>query len=355
MFAAVVAALLSTSLPKAYAPPPPPPCQRTRNSSIQDWHESNNGQTARWTASWSGDGCSVDFRSTGDVKFNADFTDVISITNGGTLDVSADENGTTRRLFIRSDNGRLVRTYSVNGREQAWNDDAARWFADLLIDLDRTTAAGVEYRFPTLFAHGGAGAVLGEVEKMGGDYARSVYLRRLIDTQRLSDGEYQRAVTLAAHDMTSDYELSRVLRDVAERTSLDNDTMRRAYLDAVHKMSSDYERSRVLQTVFSKSTVSHEVAADAVRAAASFGSDYERSRVLLAAIESKALDKSDLVPVIETAAKSQSDYEKSRVLQAVAARWTLDADARKAYLRAADTIKSDYENRRVLSALVRQE
>lgn len=295
-------------------------CERARTSSIENWHESRDNQDVRWRAHWTGNGCSVDLHATGDVKFNSDFTDVVAISNGGTFDLVADENGTTRRLFIKSDNGRLTRTYSVNGRDQAWSDDAARWFAGVLTDLDRVSGAGVDYRFPGLLARGGPRAVLDETEKMSTDYARGVYLRRLIDTQRLSDGDYQRAVNIAARDMTS-----------------------------------DYERSRVLQTIFTTSKVTHAVAEGAVRAAGSFSSDYERSRVLMAALESKALDKSDLIPVIETVGKSTSDYEKSRVLQAIAARFTLDGDARKAYLRAADGIKSDYENRRVLSALMRQQ
>jgi hypothetical protein len=329
-------------------------CRRDGHSA-ESSHEQHNGDLIRWRARWSGDDCSIDLRATGEVKFNADFTDIVSIANGGSLDITDVDGNTTRRLSFRPDGGRLSRTYSVNGREQPWDDAAQRWLAGLLIELDRISAAGVDYRFPTLYAAGGARAIIDEVEKMSSDYPRGVYLRRLVDSERLTDAEYQRVVEVAARTMSSDYEISRLLRSVADHASLDNDAMRTSYLAAVTRMSSDYERSRVLQTIFAKSVVSHEVARAAVRAAGGFSSDYERSRVLLAAIESKALVVEDVIPVLETVSRSSSDYEKSRVMLAVAARWTLSGDARKSYLRAADTIRSDYENRRVLAALVRQE
>jgi hypothetical protein len=318
--------------------------------------EEQNGELKRWRASWSGDNCRVDLRAIGDVKFNSDFSDITSVASGGSFDLTTTDGSTTRRLTLRRD-GRdaLERRWVVNGKERAWDDEGHRWLAAFLIDIDRTSGAGIDYRFPSLVAAGGTRAVLDEVEKMYGDYPRSLYLRRAIDTGKLNDSEYQRAVAIVGKDFTSDYEMSRVLRDVSEHASLDNDTMRHAYLAVVDRMTSDYECSRVLQTVFMKSSMSRELASGAIRAARSFTSDYERSRVLLAAIENKALDADDATTVLETVTRSTSDYEKSRVMLAVASRWTLNGDARKAYLRAADTIHSDYENRRVLAALVRQE
>jgi hypothetical protein len=309
----------------------------------------------RWRAHWTGSDCSIDIRASGDLKFNDDFTDIVSVARGGFIEISEVQGSTLRRLTIRMDAGRFDRTWTVNGRDQAWDDAGRRWLADLLIDLDRHSAMGVDVRFPKIFAQGGANAVIAEAEKMESDYAMSVYLRRLIDTQPLNDGEYERVVTLASRSIDSDYEMSRILRSVADRSSLQGETMRVGYLRAVDRMSSDYERSRVLQTILTKASTSHEVGAAAIRTAANLSSDYERSQVLLAAIKNKSLGTADVIPILETIVKSKSDYEKARVMLAVVARWPLDGDARKTYLRAADTIRSDYENRRVLTALVNQE
>src|ERR1043166_1245289 len=304
MLAVLVTVVLSLVVPRptpvrAAGQGAAPFCARSRHSSTENWREENRGQIVHWRAHWSGDDCSVDLRATGDVKFSRDFTDIVAISDNGTLDITAMAGDQTRKISMRATGNELTRSWTVNGRQQPWDHTARRWLADFLVELDRTSGMGIDYRFPTLFAQGGVRAILDETQQMAGDYVRSLYLRRLIDTQKLSDADYQRVVALASHDITSDYEMSRILRSVAEHSPLDNDAMRKSYLDAVEKMSSDYERSRVLQTIFAKSSMTHEVAHAAVRAAGTFKSDYERSRVLLSAIESKALDATDVEPILE--------------------------------------------------------
>lgn len=332
-----------------------PICTRDRHSSSENWRNEQDGRAVQWRAHWSGVDCTVDLRGVGEAKFNRDFTDVVSIADNGSLDIMAMNGNETRKITLRANGNDLTRTWIVNGHAQAWNDDARRWLGEFLIELDRMSGIGVDYRLPSIYARAGVNGVLAETQLMPGDYVKSLYMRRMIETQKLSDADYQHVVAVASRDFTSDYEMSRLLRDVAERSPLDNDAMRKSYLDAVNKMTSDYERSRVLQTIFAKSAMTHEVAEASVRAAGTFKSDYERSRVLLAAIDSKALNETDVVPILEIAGRSKSDYEKSRVLLAVVGHWNLNADGRKAYLSAADGIKSDYENRRVLAALVKQE
>jgi hypothetical protein len=242
-----IASLVSATLsgaPRAFAGTSPiahrADCQRDRRS-IENSHEQHDNDFVRWRARWSGDNCRVDLVATGEIRFNSDFTDIISISNDGTLDLTDVDGGTTRRLTMRPDrSGRLVRTYYFNDREQSWDEAGKRWLAGLLIDLDRMTGVGIDYRFPTLFASGGPRAVLDESEKMASDYARGLYLRRLLERQRLTDAEYQRVLDITAREMHSDYETSRVLRAVAERASFENEGTRTAYLAGVSHMSSDY-------------------------------------------------------------------------------------------------------------------
>jgi hypothetical protein len=356
MVGALVSAFLVLTQPVAPAPSRAlETCTRARSSSVENWHESHDDGSVQWRAHWSGDDCTVDLRATGEPRFNADFTDVVSVSNGGTLDITAITGGHVRKVALRSNGSSLARTQTIDGVARPWDDAAQKWLADLLIDLDRMSGIGVSYRLPTLLSRGGVAAVLDETEKFSSDYVRSLYLLRLIDQRQLSEADYQRIVVGAARDVRSDYEMSRILRAVADHSTLENAATRRAYLDAVDRMTSDYERSRILQTIFARTQLSRDLVREAVRSAGTFRSDYERSQVLLVAVANKSLVDADAQAVVEAVAKSSSDYEKSRVLRAVAERFTLSADARRAYLRAADTIKSDYENRRVLAALVKSD
>src|SRR5215211_2108054 len=94
---------------------------RRNGGSVENWHEQRNNQEIRWRARWSGDDCSIDLRANGAVKFNNDFTDIASISDDGSLDLTENQGRTTRRLSLKSDNGRLLRTWSINGRDQPWD------------------------------------------------------------------------------------------------------------------------------------------------------------------------------------------------------------------------------------------
>src|SRR3954454_3097516 len=81
-------------------------CRRDGHSSVENTHEQHNGELIRWRARWSGEDCSIDLRATGELKFNADFTDIVSIANGGSLDITDVDGNTTHRLSLRPDGSR---------------------------------------------------------------------------------------------------------------------------------------------------------------------------------------------------------------------------------------------------------
>src|SRR5262245_8001842 len=195
----VLALALLTTLVASSAAQTATGCARWNGGSSQNWHETNRNELVQWRAHWGNSDCSVDIRSTGDVKFNAGFTDIAGIERGGFLEISEARGNSNRRLTIRPDaSGRLSRTRNVHGRHVPGGGNGQRWLADLLIDLDRHTAMGVDTRYPALYARGGAAAVIAEAELMESDYAQSVYLRRLIESARLSDAEYARVVSVAS-------------------------------------------------------------------------------------------------------------------------------------------------------------
>src|SRR5262249_18472654 len=53
-----------------------------------------------WTASWSGDECSVEMRSEGLIQFSADAMEIQSITPGGFFEVNVREGDSLRRVRV---------------------------------------------------------------------------------------------------------------------------------------------------------------------------------------------------------------------------------------------------------------
>jgi len=363
------------------------PCdQRNRNSSHS--HSSSNlsdNGNKSWRVSWSGDGCSVDLVARGDVKFNAEFSDVTEISSGGYLEITVREGESTRRLELRSQGGTLRRTYSVNGETAPYDDAARAWLAGFLIDLDRHTGFAVEARFPALLKQG-VSAVLDEIDQMGSDYVRGLYYRKLFGSARLSQSELRRAARTAGATMDSDYELGRVLAALAQHYSLADAEVRTAFIDAAGSLESDYERAQLLLVVISKGAVTPEAGRTIVKLAGGMSSDYEKARVLIALGESRLVDPKSAGPdYLDAVAGMESDYERGRVLKQIvgsgqlsreslirvldatrtmssayeaanvliglASHNQVDGEVKDAYLKAADRLKSDYESQRARAAL----
>ena len=123
----VLALALLTTLVATSAAQSSTVCARGNGSSSQNWHETNRNELVQWRAHWGNSDCSVDIRSTGDVKFNAGFTDIAGIERGGFLEISEARGNTSRRLTIRPDaSGRLSRTWNVDGRDVPWDENGQR-------------------------------------------------------------------------------------------------------------------------------------------------------------------------------------------------------------------------------------
>ena len=318
----------------------------------------------------------------GELTFNEDATEVVALSpRDAVLDMTLRDGKAVQHVEMRHGaDGKLVRKLWVDGEERPWD---ARWFAALLVDLDRHSGFAADLRFPSLYRKGGAAGVLDAVERMSGDYGRSRYLRKLIEADPLGQPTIARILAIP---LSSDYERSRVLLAIASKSSLRDEATRSAFVAATAQMTSDYERGRVLRAVLSRGDLSPALARAALGSAATMSSDYEKSRVLLAlangplgpdsvviyleAVRSMTSDferarallglvHNDRVggekmgDVVHAARGLQSDFEASRVLLAVAARPGLTSAVRAEIEAAAHGLRSDFEARRVLAALGR--
>ena len=343
----------------------------------------NDDGKQSWIVKWTRGDCSINLNSEGKVKFNDDFTAVSSISPGGWVDMTMRIGSETQRARFEPA-GNSVRTqYWRNGKEVPIDAEAWAWVRDFAIVLDRQTAFAIDYRFPKLLKEGGPTRVLQEVGAMNSDYARAIYLMRLVQQVDLNANDLDRAIQ-ATQRMSSDYETARVLMAVATKYDLNAASTRSAYLEALDKLKSDYEHARVLMTFFDRAQVPPELARTVLSSAAKIKSDYELGRVLnqmaskkmvtpqiesdyvatIAKLKSdyehaRALtnyldkygsDAKRLGPVIEQVSQIKSDYEASRVLQVIAT-YKPEGQLRDAYIRIANGIQSEYERKRALAAI----
>ena len=315
--------------------------------------ESHDGYK-RWNATWSGDDCSVDLRAEGEIKFNADATDIQSISAGGVFEVNLRQDDTLKQIKITPSSSGLQYVYKVNSKQQPFDGDAKAWFSHFLLDLERTTGFAADTRIPALLAKGGPAAVLDEISNLQSDYVRGIYFRKLLEQPNLPSPVVQRVIQQAGEQVHSDYELARVLMTVSKQYELPDEASRTAFLNATGKLKSDYEHSRVLIELLHRPNISKSNVSMALNSAASIKSDYEKSRILLSLLDQKAFDQSELDFYLKMVASIQSDYEKSRDLLAPMQKYTLTADQTSRILDATAGITSDYEKSRLLLGLVKQ-
>ena len=157
--------------------------------------------------------------------------------------------GLDRALYVREEGGRLARRYVVNGRETPWDARAARWYAGVLPDVIRRTAAGVEDRASRLLAAGNLSGFLGEVGRMELVDVRRRYLAELLvlrHPDELSRDELLRKAKplLGSHTPT----WAAFLGDVVERDGARAD-VRRAVLEELARIEPEVERVAVVRTL----------------------------------------------------------------------------------------------------------
>src|SRR5689334_4868572 len=273
--------------------------------------ESHNGDK-HWLATWSGDNCSLDLRAEGEIKFNAEATEIKSISPGGSFEVNLRQGDTLKQVKVTpSDNG-LQYVYKVNGKQQPFEGEAKTWFAQFLLDLERSTGFAADLRVPALLAKGGPNAVLDEINNLQSDYVRGIYFRKLLEQPNLPLPVVQRVIKQAGDQIHSDYEMARVLMTVSKQYDLPDEATRTAFLNAAGNLKSDYEHSRVLIELLRRPNISKENVSLALKSAGTIKSDYEKSRILLSLLNQNGFEQSQLDFYLKMVASIQSDYEKSR-------------------------------------------
>jgi hypothetical protein len=286
-------------------------------------HLHDDSDNGHWHLVWATSECKVKWTADGDVSYTKDGRDIDRLSPGGMLTVVEEYGPHTRRVELTQKSGTLDRTYLVDGTVKPWDQYAADWFAELLVQVDHTTGALADVRFPRLMESGGATAVLNDMAQAS-DRTKRTYMQKLAASSKLTADQSCQLAGVAEH-MNSDYDKAALLVDAVGQVNFASQACREAFFDAVN----------------------------------SIASDYEKSRVLIAAVEHGPMSGPGFdgftIAAIHAARSITSDHDKAHVLVSVASRCSAADTVRTAYLATARTIASDAERARALTALVRQQ
>jgi beta-lactamase regulating signal transducer with metallopeptidase domain len=362
-------------------------------AALCDW-DARGGSTSTWMegdddelqVKISKDDCELEIDLSGEITFSADETDIVALSSGGELEIEEKEGRSSRRIKIEADgSGNLERRWWVDGREQAYDDEARAWLGDMILVLFRRVGYQATERAERILARDGVDGLLQEISYISSDHTAGRYFAVLLSQGDLDPETVRRVVRQAGEDIQSDYELARLLIEVAENQPLD-ESVQIAYLEAAGSIDSDYEQRRVLSAILKRENLSpqvgrsmlqassdissdyelasllvelveagfvtDEMTGDFFRAVGTIDSDYEMRRVIDAALKHGQPSQRFLEMALETAQEISSDYELAQLLVDVADMYPMDRQIPASYLAAAGSISSDFELSRVLAKLM---
>ena len=348
--------------------------QKSREDTHMKWEHTDDGLKRR-------------FEVRGKAEFNEEYTDVISVSEGGWVIIEEHRDSQSYRYEVRRDPaGKLTRVFFVNGAARSLDETTRAWLAKIVLDAIRQGSFDTDKRVQRILAKSGVAGVLAEIRQINGSYGKRRYYQELLKQANLDATGLRDVLKQAGGDINSDYEQAQLLIAVAPMLT-GKDAAIQPFFDAVATIKSDYEHSRVLKTLLNAGTPSRPVlvlVASSTKAissdyekanvlkrvaavylddptlrevffqtVASIGSDYERRGVLTALVKAKSQSEEVLRLLLDSAAGISSDYEKATFLIQVSNVYTGETRLKEAFLKAVETIKSDYERGRVLSVLLK--
>lgn len=243
-----------------------------------------------WSASGGDGACRFALTSVGDVVFNQDVTAIDRISPDGSLDAMTSVRGDVTRLVAHGSRaGAVTYEFSRNGQPADFSASGRTWFEQFLVVLDRHTAFAIDTRFPAFLQAGGPMQVLDEIDHMRADHAKTLYLRRLVDTAPLGADALRRAAEATA-TMSSDHDLTTVFVALASRYRLADPTVR-TMLGAMPKLRDDHDKVQVLVALADTQRLVGVLRDAFANAASTIGTDRERNRALAALVNRRAGDR----------------------------------------------------------------
>jgi hypothetical protein len=313
-----VRALLSstTNLSQALCATAEDPATQTKPTA-----KTEERNTTIWTHSV--DGVKIELRMDGKVEFTDDYADIKSVSEDGLFQAVDERGGMTRKLRVMQDvDGRLKRSYWVDGRGREFDAQARAWLREFLLMATREGGLDAEARAQRILQQRGAQGLLDEISLLKTDYARRIYFDWLMKKGNPGHDSLQKALRQAAREIASDYELKMFLVGHTEAFLRDG-ALVPVFFEATRRIKSDYEHGLVLAAVLENSP-GNDALAGLLESARSISSDYEKAKLMIAAAPHYLDDKRLRPAYLELVRTISSDYERGRVLTFVSKRTPLN-------------------------------
>ncbi|MEM7515007.1 MAG: hypothetical protein AAF388_29035, partial [Bacteroidota bacterium] len=231
--------------------------------------------------------------SKGDFVLSDDDKDIVSVTQGGYLELSKTAFGSKRRMIIEPNgSGGVSKTYYEGSKKVAFIPNGKAWLAEVLPEIVRSTTLGAESRVDRFYRKGGADAVLAEVKLLESDHVATRYIDLLMD-KGLNDAELTKVVQVAGQTLESDHHLAQILKRNRDAFT-GNAKAISAYIQATKNIDSDHHKSEVLRALIKDDKVSDQQMSELLSITDDIDSDHHLAEVYKTIIRERRLSSSNI-------------------------------------------------------------
>lgn len=288
----------------------------------------------------------------GELTFNDNYTDVISVSEDGYLKISMVSFGMRRKLYVSSDDGRVVYRYFEGSKEVNFEPKGRKWMQEVLPDIIRNSGIDLENRVNKIYQKKGVTGFLNELVETDSDYYRSRMVNYLLKNNELKKSELQSLLREFPYRIDSDYELSQIYKKHNPAFLVDLE-LSTEFFNSLEELSSDYELSQVLKSVYKLNDLDNGKFSLFIGAFDDISSDYEKSNLMKLALNDDRLSNTQLKELLVQIEDISSDYEKSQIIKSLLHRHGLSPENIKDVIRLSHSISSDYEMTQILNSIIK--
>ncbi len=200
----------------------------------------------RERSSWRAENLKIS--SHGEIEFNNDYTDILNISDDGYLKISMVSFGMKRKIYFRSNNGKLDRIYYEGSKKVAFEPKGRKWLKEILPQVVRNSGLDLKNRVNKIYNKTGVDGFLKELKATDSDYFKSRMVHYLLDNNKLKKGEKEKLLKEFPSNIDSDYELSQIFK-AHNSIFIDDSLLSKKFFNSLSQVSSDYDLSQILSSV----------------------------------------------------------------------------------------------------------
>jgi hypothetical protein len=272
-----------------------------------------------WTGHWKNDGNdgtmtfgngndNFEIKWSGKVRLNDDETAIESITPGGYLKFSHNDEKMIAESNLQGD----IRYSLYDGRQQLAMDEKGKKFLAGAVHTIVEVGFDAQDRMDRLYKKGGIQALLGEIEKLKHDDLKGMYIDRLLQNDSLARDDLVilvRQIGGLAADYEKENYLNRFNTDQLKDTSI-----MQAWLGAVAHVGGDMQKNNLLRHLIDLEPVSDEVFGKIVGIMMHFGEDWNKEQLLSTLIEKDSIPADRIDKLLDVIGGLGADQSKENML-----------------------------------------